>query len=421
MSTGSLGHLERERQNADRAYNDALTAFDAALVRLEAPPPATLVPDTTPPGVEKGWRGRWLRAVRNWLSPGLDRQHAFNGQVAATLEALLSRERDQALLVGRFQTALVVLLQHITPFVETKDRELAATTDEQLRPVVDAIRDLRAQLAILQRATQMVVRKLEDPAEAATTTLTPAIAVAAQLHTVDEYKYVGFEDQFRGSMDEVRTRLADYVPVFSATNDVLDIGCGRGEFLALLQAAGVRARGIDANSEMVAATRARGLDADVDDALGYLDRVADQSLGGLFAAQLVEHLAPSYLVRLLATAFHKLRPGAPIVMETINPACWLAFFSSYLRDPTHISPVHPETLEYLTRASGFERVSIRYSAPVSDAVRMKRVDLPPEILASSDPRDRAVTEAARIVNTNADVLNRLAFSYLDYAVIGYRS
>src|SRR6185295_924176 len=106
------------------------------------------------------------------------------------------------------------------------------------------------------------------------------------------------------------------------------------------------------NGEMVAEARGRGLDAVAGDALAHLASLADESIGGLFAAQVVEHLEPRYLIQLLETAFHKLRPGAPIVIETINAACWLAFFSSYLRDLTHVRPIHPETLEYLTRASG---------------------------------------------------------------------
>ena len=97
------------------------------------------------------------------------------------------------------------------------------------------------------------------------------------------------------------------------------------------------------------------------------------------------------------------------------------FFSSYLRDITHAQPIHPETLEYLTRASGFANVSIRYSAPVAEHTRLKQIDLPAEILNSTDQTARAIVDAARVVNVNAGILNNLAFSYQDYAVTGYRS
>ena len=88
-------------------------------------------------------------------------------------------------------------------------------------------------------------------------------------------------------------------------------------------------------------------------ALAYLEALPDASLGGVIAAQVVEHLPATYLIRLLEVAHHKLRPGAHIVLETINPACWMAFFSAYLRDITHVHPLHADTLGYLLRASGF--------------------------------------------------------------------
>ena len=86
-------------------------------------------------------------------------------------------------------------------------------------------------------------------------------------------------------------------------------------------------------------------------------RSRTESLGGLFAAQVVEHLEPDYLMRFLDAAYHKLRPGSKIVLETINPACWFAFFSSYIRDITHVRPLHPDTLQYFLRASGFQKVT----------------------------------------------------------------
>ena len=85
---------------------------------------------------------------------------------------------------------------------------------------------------------------------------------------------------------------------------------------------------------MVKTCKEKGLDATGADALDYLRALPDGSLGGLLAAQVVEHLPPSYLMTLLDVAFLKLRSGAPIVLETINPACWFAFFESYIRDIT---------------------------------------------------------------------------------------
>ena len=213
------------------------------------------------------------------------------------------------------------------------------------------------------------------------------------------------------------------MPVFAGATDVLDVGCGRGEFLGLLSASGIGARGVDTNREMVATARERGLDVVEADALGYLESLEDGSLGGLMASQVVEHLAPPYLVRLLSVAFQKLRPGAPIVVETINPACWLAFFSSYIRDFTHAQPIHPETLQYLLQANGFGRVMLQYSQPVPEHMKMQAVDVAALASASgsSDDQTAAVAEMARTLNANAAILNNLLFTYFHYAAVGYRS
>jgi O-antigen chain-terminating methyltransferase len=238
----------------------------------------------------------------------------------------------------------------------------------------------------------------------------------------DAYKYVGFEDLFRGSEDEIRARMRDYVPVFAGATDVLDVGCGRGELLALLKEAGIQARGLDLNHEMVEMCRQRGLDAAEGDALDYLGGLADESLGGLIASQVVEHFEPGYLVRFLETAYHKLRPGSKIVLETINPACWVAFFESYIRDLTHVRPLHPETLKFLLLSSGYATVDIVFRAPVPESGRLQPVTEPPVPPGTPDDAPvRRLVEWARTFNANVDRLNERMFTHLDYAAIGTKA
>jgi SAM-dependent methyltransferase len=363
--------LERERLAADQRYNEALTALDHAVV------------------------------------------------AAAQLPAL---GRDD---LGRLGTALIVFLQQITAFVDTKDRQLAAEAAgraDAIAPAADAIGELRTQVSLLQRAIDMLKREVVSRQSPVIGPQSPVASPAsAGVWHGDDYKYVGFEDAFRGSDQVIEERLRAYVPLFTGRTNVLDVGCGRGELLSALRAAGVAARGIDANSEMVAVARERGFDAQRADALSHVTSLPDASLGGVIATQVIEHLEPSYLMQLIEAASHKLQPGAPIVLETINPACWLAFFSSYLRDLTHVRPIHPDTLQYLLRASGFERVSIRYSAPVPEQVRMKTIDLPADVLATSESSARALVQVAHVLNANAAILNNLMFTHLDYAAIGYRA
>ena len=190
---------------------------------------------------------------------------------------------------------------------------------------------------------------------------------------------------------------------------MLDVGCGRGEFLELLRTRGIAARGIDLNHEMVEQCRARGLTVDERDVRSYLANLQDGSLGGLFASQVVEHLEPSYLMETLDLAFHALRPGSLMVLETINVASWSAFFQSYIRDITHVRPLHPDTLRYLATASGFQNVTVVYRSPCPPRDQLETI---PDGALGADLRG-----LVQSFNDNVEKLNRLLFSPQDYAVV----
>src|SRR5260221_4356827 len=350
--------LERDRRDADRRYNDAFAALTSVVERLNAKP-------------------------------------------------ALTREDFWPLA-----HALIVYLQQIAAFVDTKDRQLDAAAQEQLV-------ELRTKISVLER--KGVVQPSTLSPQPSSPSPHPSALSPQPSSSHDDAVYLAFEVQFRGAVSVIQARQSEYLPLFAGAQNVVDIGCGRGEFLAAVKAAGVTARGVDMKRAMVDEARARGLDAIHGDALGFLASLPDESVGGLMSAQVVEHLEPQYLARLLDLARQKLMPGAVIVLETINAACWLAFFSSYIRDLTHVRPIHPETLQFMVRANGFERVTIRYSAPAPDPVKMRTVDVPGGLQGSTDPSARAVIDLARAVNTNATILNELLFSYFDYAVIGFRT
>jgi O-antigen chain-terminating methyltransferase len=190
---------------------------------------------------------------------------------------------------------------------------------------------------------------------------------------------------------------------------VLDIGCGRGEFLALLAERGVSAQGIDINESMVEVCRQKGLTASRADALAFLRTQPPASLGGLLAAQVVEHVDPAYLTDLLDAAWAALAPGAVIVLETINPACWFAFFESYIRDITHVRPLHPETLKYLLLASGFQDVDVRFRSPYPEHEKLQKLP------------GAGLDDSTDVFNANVEKINRLLFTYLDYAAVARRA
>ena len=163
----------------------------------------------------------------------------------------------------------------------------------------------------------------------------------------------------RGSTELVRERQRPYVDDLRDHAPVLDVGCGRGELVALLRDAGVEARGVDADGDMVAYARGEGLDVEQADLLAHLEAQPDGSLGAIFAGQVVEHLPPPALVRFLELARAKLRDGGVLIAETINPLSPFAL-RNYFADLTHAQPLVPETLAQLVRHAGFRDVETRY-------------------------------------------------------------
>jgi len=426
--------LDRERQSADRQYNDALTALDRAhhdrQGRLPLPPPAPFHDTSQVERLNLGWKlvrpaadssfkGRLRGFIWRVVGPVLDAQEQFNAAVvdhvnrnaaahdraAQAAAALVDAARREIDAHVRFEWLLLQFLQTITGYVDTKDRSGGGA-------------ELREQMALVQQRLAMVERELtrgmerrdgRDPLDAARTPAQPPSLFADLGAAV----YLGFEDRFRGTTGDIRKRLESYVPIFAKASNVLDVGCGRGELLELFREGGVKARGIDTNQAMVDECRSRGLEADRADAVTFLESQEDASLGGLVAIQVVEHFEPAYLVRVLQLVFQKLRPGAPLLLETINPACWMAFFETYIRDLTHARPLHPDTLRYLVQAAGFTGVNIDFRAPVTEGDRLDRVSTPAGI-------DAATAAIAAAVNAHADKLNARLFSSMDYAVIARR-
>jgi O-antigen chain-terminating methyltransferase len=217
------------------------------------------------------------------------------------------------------------------------------------------------------------------------------------------FDYGAFEDRFRGDRAHVRQRLERYLGYFptSTSGPIVDLGCGRGEFLEALRDAGILARGVEADARRAAACVALGLDVRTGDALEELEACADGSLGGVVSFQVIEHLTLGKSVRLLAVARRKLRPGGCLIVETVNVQSLITFARAWTIDPSHRQPMHPLTLRFLAEQAGFARCELVYGSEVEAGTALE-----PE--GSGDAAERNVAR-----------LNALLFAPQDYALVAW--
>jgi O-antigen chain-terminating methyltransferase len=220
--------------------------------------------------------------------------------------------------------------------------------------------------------------------------------------------YAEFEERFRGTFEEVTQKVRGYLPdVHRLLGEVenphrprvLDIGCGRGEWLTVLQDSGVSAAGVDTHPEFVEAAQARGLDVVQGDAIEHLRKLPADSLDLVTAFHLIEHLDVETLLALIEAAQRGLRPGGCLLFETPNPSNLTMAACDFYNDPTHRSPLPPALPEFLLAASGFAEIEVRPLHPAES---------PLDTAAGASPG-----KAERVLT---DVL----YGPQDYAVLGYK-
>ncbi len=337
------------------------------------------------------------RLTRPYITLVLARQVDFNSRLLHLLNAFVLPMRDQ--LSG----------------IQRRGEELSLTVHERLtvehaealrrhRELCQRVDGLLAELGAVRAALDRVRRPQALPARPREPALPPgAGALPAEA-------YLAFEDRHRGSREEIRQRQRAYLELVTA-GPVLDVGCGRGEFLELCREAKLEARGLDLDPAMVATCREAGLEVEQADALAYLGALPDGSLGAVFCAQVIEHLPPEGLIALVRLAHAKLRPGGVLICETPNPACLTVFSGAFYVDLTHVKPIHPQAAVFVFEAAGFREVEVRYVNPYPPEMRLQ----PLEPLWYMRRYEEAFLQA---INDNFARLNDLLWGAQDYAVIG---
>jgi SAM-dependent methyltransferase len=203
--------------------------------------------------------------------------------------------------------------------------------------------------------------------------------------------YVAFERLFRGPAERVAELQRPYLTLVDDHQPVLDIGCGRGEFLTLLAGEGIAARGVDGDAGMVAHCRALGLEVEHGDANERLAGLPDGSLGTIFSAQVIEHLPHEQLRRLLELSLQKLAPGGLFIAETVNPHR-ISSLKTFWVDLTHQHPIFPEVALAISAIAGFQSGYV--FAPGFDSFEGARFDSPAYAVVATAPGETAHGNAA---------------------------
>lgn len=193
-------------------------------------------------------------------------------------------------------------------------------------------------------------------------------------HLLD-YLYVSFEESFRGTRADIKNRIEVYLPYVrkvgagSADSPILDLGCGRGEWLEFCHEENLMARGIDSNRIMVELSRALGLDVIEADLLDYLRMHGTNNFGAITAFHIAEHLSFGQLIAFFDGAFRALKPGGMLIVETPNPDNIVVACRNFYQDPTHRNPLPNSTLAFIAKARGFADLEILPLNPVPESAR----------------------------------------------------
>jgi SAM-dependent methyltransferase len=318
-----------------------------------------------------------------------------------------SREADAAARVARLEAEL----EH----VRERHTEQIERLEDLVQELVLTAESLRRGLSDIERTASWALSAIEPIA--AELYATPYIAdspfelLQAPVGEVLGYRstharaegdseYLAFEELFRGPAARVAESQRPYLELVAGHEPVLDIGCGRGEFLALLASEGIAAYGVDSDAGMVRRCLELGLEATLADANVHLEGLEDGTIGTIFSAQVIEHLPPAELARMLELSLRKLRPGGLLIAETVNPHR-LSSLKTFWVDLTHQHPIFPEVALAQCAIAGFPSAYV--FAPMFASFEGARFQSPAYAVVATAPlADPVPAEDAQAPEREAD-------------------
>ncbi|MGA2274317.1 MAG: class I SAM-dependent methyltransferase [Bryobacteraceae bacterium] len=280
--------------------------------------------------------------------------------------------RSVADLDGAFQYRLTLMDSNYREAVRSQHNDFTVRLDqrgleiqkrlwadlERVRAEFDKL--IHVELRLIRQRSGAAFLSAAAPEASAPVPSRPAAPLA--------FDYARFAEAYRGSEERVRGGQRIYVADFKNCGNVLDIGCGRGEFLELMREAGVPSRGIDSSLESIALCREKGLPAEAVDLFDYLHGLGEGELDGIFCAQVVEHLPPERLPEMIRLAASRLERNGVIVIETPNPDCLAIFATYFYLDPTHSRPVPEKLLTFYLSEFGIGNLEVRHLEQAVDSM-----------------------------------------------------
>lgn len=285
---------------------------------------------------------------------------------------------------------------------QEQTQQLQAQAVEQLKAELQQARQVEQELRMrLSHLERVPIHPSSSPKTADSEAVSPSNAVHDRL---PESFYLAFENRFRGDAETIRSRLSYYLPLLENVTPLqsglplVDIGCGRGEWLQML-APSYQRLGLDLNAMNVETCTTQGLEAIQQDALLWLANQADSSLAVITAFHVIEHLTFEQFNVLLDQCLRTLAPGGLVIFETPNPENLIVAAANFYTDPTHLHPLPPAFSEFMLQFKGFDQVAIHRLNPIPREFALNEDS---EVSRRCDalfygPQDYAVTASKHLI------------------------
>jgi SAM-dependent methyltransferase len=396
---------------------DSDTPIDDLIARLRERVNERRESGDYPEGLEEQLEEHFHRIVFHRMKSQVDQLQADVDAIDSHMDFSLSGVGHDSGMPGgeMLHKALNKAMVRYTDAMQNQLREYAEAIRRAIRTLAAAIQDPNTHThgdlighldAILERLNSY--ERAPGSGEEAVGDLRRRVEALERAEAARDFKpwftNDAFEEHFRGSKESIYGAYEDLADELGGSGPVLDIGCGRGEFLELLVKRGIECEGIEIDPILAEEAAAAGLSVVAGDGLAYLASKDDGSLGGIVLIQVIEHLTIQQQLDLVALAYEKVRPNGRVIIETVNPQSLYVYAHAFYIDPTHTRPVHPAYLAFLFEQAGFKEVKWDWRNPPPEQDMLEK--------HSDDPNSAA--------NRNVERLNTLLFDTSDYALIVMR-